>query len=410
MLLNRLPTWINCSRYLRRVTRLAIGIFLCLSTLMVSAAADAQIRPVNGQDRELTSLLPLPLPLSALPGFAADDLEGLGAAIEGQCKLKTPPATWLSLCKEFLTERSDLKSWISERFQAWPLLNAKGNADGLITGYYEPIISGSRVRERESQVALYKRPVDLLRNRTAAQAGTGTAATENGISTLYYSRAEIENFSLLAGQELIWVDDAVDAFFLQIQGSGRVELRELNGTATVSSTSTIRVGYADHNGHPYKAIGQVLIEKGVFKQSEISAEGIKKWLRDNPLEAKSVMQTNPRFIFFTELPEGRKDVGPVGALAVPLTKERSIASDPKVVPLGTLVFLDTSIPGNGQPLQKVVISQDVGAAISGAVRADYFWGTGPQAERSASAMKQPGRLWMLWPTGSLPPNFGPALN
>jgi membrane-bound lytic murein transglycosylase A len=379
---------------------------LCLSALVLSTEANSQVRQVNGQDRELS----LPVPLGTLPGFAADDLDGLDAAIEGQCKLKTPPAIWLSLCKEFLTERGNLKSWISERFQAWPLLNAKGNPDGLITGYYEPIITGSRVRERESQVALYKRPADLLRNRAAALAATGAAPTETGISPLYYSRADIENFSLLAGQELIWVDDAVDAFFLQIQGSGRVELREPSGTATVSSASIIRVGYADHNGHPYKAIGQVLIEKGVFKLSEISAEGIKKWLRDNPLEAKSVMQTNPRFIFFTELPEGRKDLGPVGALAVPLTKERSIASDPKVVPLGTLIFLDTSVPANGQPLQKVVISQDVGAAISGAVRADYFWGTGPEAERSASAMKQPGRLWMLWPIGSAPPNYGPALN
>jgi membrane-bound lytic murein transglycosylase A len=399
MLLNKLPTWPNCSRYLRKIASLAIWLGVCLSVILVGTSANAQIKPLNGQDRELT----LPVSISALPGFADDDLEGLDAAIEGQCKLKTPPATWLSLCKDFLTERGNLKSWISERFQAWPLLNAKGNPDGLITGYYEPIITGSRIRDRESQVALYKRPADLVRNRAAAP-------TENSTPTLYYSRAEIENFSLLAGQELIWVDDAVDAFFLQIQGSGRVELREPNGTATVSSTSTIRVGYADHNGHPYKAIGQVLIEKGVFKLSEISAEGIKKWLRDNPLEAKSVMQTNPRFIFFTELPEGRKDLGPVGALAVPLTKERSIASDPKVVPLGTLVFLDTSVPANGQPLQKVVISQDVGAAISGAVRADYFWGTGSQAERSASAMKQPGRLWILWPIGSVPPNFGPALN
>jgi membrane-bound lytic murein transglycosylase A len=259
--------------------------------------------------------------------------------------------------------------------------------DGLITGYYEPIIKGSRTRERDSQVALYKRPVDLQRN---------------GTSTPYHSRAEIENTAVLAGQELIWVDDAVEAFFLQIQGSGRVELR--------NPAATIRVGYSDNNGHPYKAIGQVLLEKGALKFSEISAESIKKWLRENPLDAKAVMQANPRFIFFAELPEGRKDLGPVGALAVPLTPNRSVASDPKAVPLGTLLYLDTSLPTSGQLLQKVVISQDVGAAISGAVRADYFFGTGSEAERNASAMKQTGRLWILWPMGATPPNLMPATN
>jgi membrane-bound lytic murein transglycosylase A len=353
---------------------------LQLAAFVFSAKALAQIRPEDATSSKRRE----PIPISALPGFATDDLQKLDEAIDSQCALKVPPLAWITLCKEFSTERGNLQQWISQRFQAWPLLNMKGTAEGLITGYYEPIITGSRVREHNLQVPLYKKPSDLQRSRSA--------------SSVYYSRAEIENTGILAGEELIWVDDPVDAFFLQIQGSGRVELRERTQIAT-----TIRVGYADNNGHPYKAIGQVLIERGALKLAEINAESIKKWLRENQDDAKTVMQSNPRFIFFTELPEGRKDLGPMGALAVPLTQERSIASDPKTIPLGTLLFLDTSHPVSGQPLQKVVISQDVGAAISGAVRADYFWGTGLEAERSASAMKQSGRLWILWPLDLLPP-------
>jgi membrane-bound lytic murein transglycosylase A len=208
----------------------------------------------------------------------------------------------------------------------------------------------------------------------------------------YFTRAEIQNNNVLAGQELIYLDDAIEAFFLEVQGSGRVRLREPDG-----KTTQIRVGFADHNGHPYKAIGQVLIDLNAFTRDDISAEKIKQWLRDNPEQSRQVMQTNQRFIFFSELPEGNPELGPKGSLAVPLTSGRSIASDPKAVPPGSLLFLSTTLPLDGKVLNRVVISQDTGAAIAGQVRADYFFGFGEEAGNQASAMKQPGRLWLLLP-------------
>ena len=208
----------------------------------------------------------------------------------------------------------------------------------------------------------------------------------------YATRAEIQNNGLLKGQELMWLDDPIDAFFLEVQGSGRVQLRSDSGTTTA------RIGFADHNGQPYKAIGRVLIERGALKPEETNAESIKAWLRANPVEAKLIMQANPRYIFFRELSGISADKGPLGSLSVPLTAQRSIATDPKVVPTGSLMYIDTTMPDNAQrALQRVVISQDVGAAITGEVRADFFWGFGVDAERRASLMKQQGRLWVLRP-------------
>jgi membrane-bound lytic murein transglycosylase A len=337
---------------------------------------------------------PSPIQLVSLPGFNDDDLRNLDIAIEQQCALATPPAPWAKLCIEFTGERTHLRAWLNNRFIAWPMVSASGSPNGLITGYYEPLLSGSRLRESASQTPVYKRPPDLLRvdPATAQPSSRYRARQIDGQLSPYLSRAEIQNSDALKGQELLYLDDSVEAFFLEVQGSGRVQLREPNG-----QMSTVRVGFSDHNGLAYKAIGQVLIENKAFTRNEISAEKIKQWLRDNPSQSRQVMQANERFIFFTELPEGNAALGPKGALAVPLTSERSIATDPKFAALGSLMYVSTTTPQDGKTLNRVVISQDIGAAISGEVRADFFFGFGDAAGQKASAMKQVGQLWLLLP-------------
>jgi len=330
------------------------------------------------------------LPVDALPGWHRDGLDGLADALARQCALRAPPAPWPALCADLpaVSAASDpsgsaasLRNWIQARFVAWPLAGADGNDVGLITGYHEPLLTGSLQRERPGQVPLYRRPPDI------ESAGAARYRLVDGRRIPYPARSEIEKSGMLAGRELVWLDDPVEAFFLQIQGSGRVQLRD---------GSTLRVGFADHNGHPYRAIGAELIARGALARSEVDAPAIKAWLRANPDQARAVMHSNPRYIFFRELP-APADAGPPGSLAVPLTPMRSVATDPGFVPAGALLYLETRYPDDGRPLARTVLSQDRGAAIVGGVRADIFFGAGSEAERLAGLMKEPGRIWLLWP-------------
>jgi membrane-bound lytic murein transglycosylase A len=206
----------------------------------------------------------------------------------------------------------------------------------------------------------------------------------------YHSRADIDTRNALAGHELLWVDDPVDAFFLEIQGSGRVQLRD---------GSVARVGYADQNGHPYRAIGRTLIDQGALPAEAVTAPSIRDWLRANPAQARTVMHSNPSVVFFRELPANTADptAGPPGAMGVPLTTERSLAIDRSVVPLGSLLWLDTVHPVSGQAWQRAMVGQDTGGAIVGRIRADVFWGFGAEAARAAGTMKTPGRMWVMEP-------------
>ena len=362
------------------------------------------------------SLPPLrPVEPASLPGFAADPLDGLGAALVRQCTMRTPPGPWPQLCAEFAAlprpapdavPRGDtLRGWLASRFDAWPLRDARGGFDGLVTGYYEPLLTGTRRRESARQTPLYAKPADLLtidlaqvEPRLAGMRLRGRV--QGGRVVPYHSRAEIETAMPLAGNELIWVDDPVDAFFLEIQGSGRVKLRD---------GSVLRVGYADQNGHPYRAIGRALVDRGALRPEEVTAPTIRRWLREHPREAAEVMRTNPSMVFFRELPApppappGEPEAGPPGSLGVPLTALRSLAVDRSVVPLGTLVWLDSVHPVDGRPMQRAMAAQDTGGAITGSIRADFFWGFGPDAERAAGEMRHRGRMWMLWPRGEVPP-------
>ena len=187
------------------------------------------------------------------------------------------------------------------------------------------------------------------------------------------------------------MDDAVELFFLQIQGSGRVKLAD--GTM-------IRLSYADQNGHPYQSIGRVLIDRGELKLEEASMQGIQAWARANPGRLDELLNTNPSYVFFREAPNSKD--GPLGALGVPLTAERSIAVDPRSVPLGAPVFLATTRPNSSTPLHRLMLAQDTGGAIQGVVRADFFWGFGKEAGEQAGRMKQAGRMWVLLPPEAAP--------
>jgi membrane-bound lytic murein transglycosylase A len=213
----------------------------------------------------------------------------------------------------------------------------------------------------------------------------------------YWSRAEIDaGQARLSGTELIWLDDPIEAFFVQIQGAARIELAD---------RSSIRVGYADQNGHPYRSIGRVLIERGELTLDKASMQGIKAWARQHPDKLPSLLAENPSYVFFREIatdPVHGID-GPIGALGVPLAAGRVIAVDARFLPLGAPVFLATTYPLSDARLQRLVLAQDTGGAIRGALRADYFWGSGDDAGRNAGRMNQSGRMWLLWPKDAAPP-------
>jgi membrane-bound lytic murein transglycosylase A len=181
-------------------------------------------------------------------------------------------------------------------------------------------------------------------------------------------------------------------FFLHIQGSGQVELE--NG-------ERLRVGYAEQNGHPFRSLGRLLIQRGELPAERASMQGIKDWAKRNPRKVQEFLNANPSYVFFRELP--RDLSGPIGALGVPLTAERSIAVDPRVVPLGVPVYLATTWPNTAQPLNRLMVAQDTGGAINGGVRADFFWGFGDAAGNQAGKMRQAGRMWVLLPKGYTPP-------
>jgi membrane-bound lytic murein transglycosylase A len=216
---------------------------------------------------------------------------------------------------------------------------------------------------------------------------------ENGRIVAYPSRGEIEKSRLLRGHELLWVDDPIDAFFLHVQGSGRVQLDD---------GRTVRLGYADTNGHPYRSIGRWLVDQGELTIEQASMQGIKAWAALNPQRLAQLLEQNPSFVFFRELPLGDPGAGPRGALAVPLTPHASLAVDPRYVPLGVPVVLKSVDPVTGTAFVRPMMAQDSGAAIRGPLRFDYFWGFGADAGDRAGRQKHEASAWVLVPKGTPP--------
>jgi membrane-bound lytic murein transglycosylase A len=297
----------------------------------------------------------------------------------------------------------DARRFLEDQFVPWRLANPDGAIEGVITGYYEPLLRGSRTRAAPYVYPLYGPPDDLLTIDLATVSpelrGLRLRGRVEGKRVVpYYSRAEIARGAApVAGKEIFWVDDPIEAFFLQIQGSGRVQL---------DSGETLRLGYADQNGHPFQSIGRTLVERGELRLGEASMQSIKSWAAANPQRLEELLNHNPSFVFFRELPLANPASGPVGALGVPLTAGRSIAIDPRYVPLGAPVFLATTHPASATPLTRLVVAQDTGGAIRSPVRADFFWGSGAEAGAQAGRMRQQGRMWVLLPKELKPGSTG----
>jgi membrane-bound lytic murein transglycosylase A len=285
------------------------------------------------------------------------------------------------------------RSFFESAFVPYALVSSEGTDSGLITGYYEPIIEGARAPTPTHRLPIFGVPDDLV----VVDLGTTVPETRNlrlrgrldGRRLVpYHSRAEIEGRGpAFPAPVLAWTADAVELFFLQIQGSGQVRLE---------SGERIRIGYADQNGHPFRSLGRYLIERGEMTLDQASMQGIKAWAAANPHKLQDALNANPSYVFFRELPPTD---GPIGALGVPLSAEHSIAVDRRFVPLGAPVYLATTQPNSSVPLERLMIAQDTGGAIRGPVRADFFWGTGPDAGLLAGRMRQQGRMWVLLPKG-----------
>ncbi|MGP1677018.1 MAG: murein transglycosylase A [Burkholderiales bacterium] len=336
-----------------------------------------------------------------LPGWMDDDPGAAWETFLRSCSRLKAQAVWGKSCTlaEQLPAAASVRDFFETQFLPYRVANADGSVLGLATGYYEPLLRGSRRKVGPYRYPLYAAPADLLVVDLAdinpeLKHLRLRGRLEGRRVVPYYPRAEIERgLPTLAGKELLWVDDPVDLFFLQIQGSGRVRL---------PSGELVRVGYADQNGQPYKSIGRYLVEQGELTLQQASMQGIKAWGAANPAKLDALLNVNPSYVFFRELPRDggsqiSADDGPVGALGVALTPERSIAVDPRYIPLGAPVFLATTWPGNAQTLARLVLAQDSGGAIRGAVRADFFWGFGDAAGAQAGRMRQSARMWVLLP-------------
>lgn len=335
---------------------------------------------------------------AALEGFEQDNLQAAWGGLQASCDVLKKNELWRNACETMLKlpspTQAEARALLQEYFSPWQVTNPDGSNTGLITGYYEPLLKGSRIRTERYRYPLYQRPDDLvtvdlnglypeLANRKLR------GKLEGNRLKPYYSRGEIEIAqSPLAGKEFLWTDDIIDLFFLQIQGSGLVKL---------DTGEELHVGYADQNGQPYQSIGKVLIDRGDLTADKASMQGIKNWGRKNLDKLRDLLNSNPSYVFFRELP---KDLpGPLGALGVPIIGGRSIAVDPRYIPLGAPVFLSATYPNSSKPLRRLMMAQDTGGAIKGAVRADFFWGAGNEAGKQAGAMKQSGKLWVLMPKG-----------
>jgi peptidoglycan lytic transglycosylase A len=354
-----------------------------------------------------------PLPFSQVPGWEEDDHaaafktflrscdRALAAARERTSfdKLPPAPAGLVAACTAANrmsgpVTKAAAKGFFEQNFTPNALTH-KGPT-GLLTGYYEPVMKGSRTPQGEYQTPILKRPPDLVTlvdetaRATAGNSLTHGRKTEKGVEP-YATRAAIEQGALEGKQlELVYFADPVDVFFLHIQGSGRVKLTD--GTS-------IRVHYDGKNGHPYSSIGRYLIEKGLLAADKVSMGALKNWLRADPERGKQVMWQNASYVFFREL-KGADAKGPMGAMQVQLTPGRSLAVDPSYHTLGLPIFVSAEGMGHvskSTGLRRLMIAQDVGSAIKGPERGDIYFGSGDAAGKLAGVTKHPTKFTVLVP-------------
>lgn len=386
-----------------------------LGLLMTAACAPEEPPPPATPQLRLD-----PVTFDRLPGWADDRVaEALPALLRSCGRLTGQPddrpvgpdgvagtvADWREPCAAAAYPAPDdeaARGYFERWFAPFAVIRTDRDgetAEGLFTGYYEVELDGATAPDEVYDTPLYRRPPDLVTVdlgdfRADWKGETIVGRVVDGRLKPYPDRAAIDNGALVGQQaELLWVADPVDAFFLQIQGSGRVRLED---------GRTIRIGFAASNGRPFHGIARDLIERGALSKEDASMQAVRDWLRANPDEAAALMQKNPRYIFFREMdgPDAEAD-GPIGAQGVPLTPMRSLAVDIAFLPLGAPLWLDTTWPPGspdaGKPLRRLMIAQDTGGAIKGPVRGDFFWGTGEAALALAGGMKQTGRYFLFLP-------------
>ncbi len=332
-----------------------------------------------------------------VPGWRFDRVGEVWPALWRSCQ--RPGPDWQSLCSiaqvlgpTWGQSAGDetVRHWLQTQLQPWQVTTADGQRTGLMTGYFEPLIDARRQPDELFQTPLSRPPADL------------------GARKPYYTRGELdllpEARAAMAGRELVYVADPLDALLAQVQGSTRVRL--LDELTPQGQPKVIRLAFAGHNDQPYQSVARWLVDQGAFPLEQASWGTIKAWAGMNPQRVPEMLRANPRMVFFKEEPLLNPESGPLGAQGVPLTPGRSIAVDKDATPYGTLVWLDTTepqawsaVPPLPKPLQRLVVAQDTGSAITGAVRADYFWGWGEEALLQAGRTKQALSMWVMWPKG-----------
>ncbi len=323
----------------------------------------------------------VPVDWSGLPGLADDQPAALWPALRAGCARPAPG--WAEVCARALAFQppDDAFAWqfLQRELQPYRLESLDGSPDGLATGYFEPLVAATRTPQPGFAVPLHRPPADLAQRRP------------------WYTRQQIDTLpaaqAALRGQAIAWVASPLDALLLQIQGSGRLRITEPDGRV-----QTVRLAYAGHNDQPYRSVGRWLIDQGELRADGASWPAIRQWGQQaGALRLQQMLWANPRVVFFKEEPLPDERLGPRGAQGVPLTAGRSVAVDPLAVPYGTALWISTTEPLSAAPLRRLVMAQDTGSAITGAVRVDYFWGAGDNAEQQAGRMKQPLQAWALWP-------------
>lgn len=342
--------------------------------LMVSACAGAT--PDHFEARQMH--------FEDLSGWEYDDHSAALEVFKNSCEIlasKPRPATsdsdisinsslWNGLCNDAnqVVDSAQAREFFERRFVPYRIAN-NGKEQGLFTGYYEPVLYGSLHKGGDFKYPLYAAPPELKSQKP------------------YYSRAEIERGAIAKrGLEIIWVDDPVMLFFMQIQGSGRVRLPD---------GRELRIGYADQNGQQYVSLGKIMGDEGYLPKDGINFFTIRQWLYENPTQAISLMQRNPSYVFFKIIDKPIV----VGSIGAPLTPKRSIAIDNKYIPYGLPVYMETELPGNygATSFRRLMVAQDTGGAIRSPVRADIFFGAGAEAEYLAGYMKNQGVYSLLVP-------------
>lgn len=339
---------------------------------------------------------------SQLTTWSADDGKGFGQALQDVClKLQGYSSPYLKSekisyslksyqrhCQQLLEFNTDkeIKSYIEQNFHPYAVV-VNGDVSGKFTSYYEATLNASYTRGGKYQYPIYGKPKDLveinLRDFDSSLPNMRLVGrVKDGKMVKYYTRQEIDEGKLDA-PVILWGDDPVDIYIMQIQGAG---------VATLSDGKEVRVAYADNNGHKFKGIGSILLEKGLIKSGDASMPKIREWLRENGETAKKNMLLNDRFIFHKIVTAE----GPIGAMGLPLVAGRSLAVDKNYIPLGSIMWLETKGPDD-EPINKLVMAEDVGSAIKGGVRGDYFWGHGEKALESAGRMNSVGRYFILIP-------------